>query len=151
MVYEGFGLKIELLSPDKRKGVPDGRINIDKLKMASLALRYLNILLDNPISISIRQVGKISVRSLSAFFIHKLLVAPLRREVDRKEKDHMQVNLVAKRILQQDDSTSELSRTLGRLPYGWKKRIRASASVMKKILPPSEPDAVLVLLSRVLV
>ncbi|MGC8490693.1 MAG: GSU2403 family nucleotidyltransferase fold protein [Syntrophobacteraceae bacterium] len=149
MIYEGFGLIVEFLSPDKGKGAPDGKINVEGLKVSSLALRYLDILMDNSISICIRQVGKISVPSLPAFFVHKLLVAPLRKEGGKKEKDYMQINAIAKRILQQDELVSESSRILAHLPSSWIKKIKSSAHLMEKYLPPDKPDAASVLLSRI--
>ncbi len=149
MVYEGFGLQIELLSPDKGRGVSDGKIDVKGLHVASLALRYLEILLQNPISISMRQVGKVTIPSMPAFFIHKLLVAPMRREENKREKDYKQVNLVAKRILQGEELEIELRRIMKGLSVGWIKKVVASSKLLKNHIEPDSPDFASVLLSKV--
>jgi len=148
MFYEGFGLQIELLSPDKGKGVSDGKMNVNGLHVSSLALRYLGILLQNPVSIRMRQLGKITIPSMPAFFIHKLLVARIRREKDKKEKDYKQVNFVAKRILQEEQLEIEFREIMKGLSVSWIKKIVASSKLLKNYIEPDSPDFASVLLSK---
>jgi hypothetical protein len=74
VLYVGFGLIIDLISPDKGRGTKNGTIHIEKLRISTLALRYLDILLENNTILQIRGVGKISIPSMPAFMLHKLLL-----------------------------------------------------------------------------
>jgi len=145
MIYHGFGMMIELLSPDKGKGVEGGRIHIEKLKVSSLALRYLDLLLNNRMTFSIHGVGKVTVPSMPAFMIHKLLVAPLRSiaQQDKVEKDYRQVQAVAKRVVRDEALVAESRRILEDLHKKWARKIVESAHAMAEYLPPDEnPDVV---------
>lgn len=140
MIYHGFGMMIELLSPDKGKGVEGGRIHIERLKVSSLALRYLDLLLNNRMTFSIHGVGKVTVPSMPAFMIHKLLVAPLRSKAqkDKVEKDYRQVQSVAKKIAQDDALVAESRKILGGLHKKWARKIVESVRTMADYLPPDE-------------
>ena len=145
MIYHGFGMMIELLSPDKGKGVEGGRIHIEKLKVSSLALRYLDLLLNNRMTFSIHGVGKVTVPSMPAFMIHKLLVAPLRStaQKDKVEKDYRQVQAVAKRVVRDEALVAQSRRILDDLHKKWARKIVESAHAMAEYLPPDEnPDVV---------
>jgi hypothetical protein len=145
MIYHGFGMMIELLSPDKGRGVESGRSRIEKLKVSSLALRYLDLLLNNRKTFSIHGVGKVAVPSLPAFMIHKLLVAPLRskEQKDKVEKDYRQVQAVAKRIVRDDALVVESRKILEGLHKKWVRKVVESVSTMADHLPPDEnPDVV---------
>jgi hypothetical protein len=151
MIYHGFGMMIELLSPDKGKGVEGGRIHIEKLKVFSLALRYLDLLLNNRMTFSIHGVGRVTVPSMPAFMIHKLLVAPLRSaaQKDKVEKDYRQVQAVAKRIVRDDALVAESRRILENLHKKWARRIAESVRTMAEYLPPDENPDVVKLVLRV--
>lgn len=151
MIYHGFGMMIELLSPDKGKGVEGGRIRIEKLKVSSLALRYLDLLLNNSMTFSIHGVGKVTVPSMPAFMIHKLLVAPLRSpaQKDKVEKDYRQVQAVAKRIFRDDVLVGESRRILEGLHKKWARRVVESVRAMAEYLPPDENTDVVKLILRV--
>jgi len=145
MIYHGFGMMIELLSPDKGKGAEGGRIRIERLKVSSLALRYLDLLLDNHLTFSIHGVGKVTVPSMPAFMIHKLLVAPLRsrEQKDKVEKDYRQVQAVAKRIVRDDALVAESRKILEGLHKKWIRKVVESVNAMADHLPPDEsPDVV---------
>jgi len=140
MIYHGFGMMIELLSPDKGRGVEGGRIHIERLKVSSLALRYLDLLLNNRMTFRIRGVGKVTVPSMPAFMIHKLLVAPLRSKAqkDKVEKDYRQVQAVAKRIIRDDALVVESRKILDSIHKKWARRIADSVQTMAEYLPPDE-------------
>jgi len=144
MIYHGFGMMIELLSPDQGKGVEKGRIHIERLKVSSLALRYLDLLLNNPMTFSIHGVGKVTVPSMPAFMIHKLLVAPLRsrEQKDKVEKDYRQVQAVAKRIVRDDALVAESRNILAGIHKRWVRKIVESANAMADHLPPDENHVV---------
>jgi len=138
--YVGFGMIIELLGPDKGRGVKDGRIHIEKLHISALALRYIDILLENNTSIGIHGVGKISIPSMPAFMLHKLLVAPLRSDAAKKAKDTMQIHSIAKRILPDESLMEETARIFRTMPRRWYSRITASAKAMKEHLPEDQQN-----------
>lgn len=142
MYYVGFGMIIELISPDKGRGANDGRIHIEKLHISALALRYIDILLENGTSILIHGVGRISIPSMSAFMLHKLLVAPLRSDAAKKAKDYRQVHSIAKRIFPDESLMKETARILQKMPRRWSSRIAASAKAMKEHLPEDEQNEV---------
>jgi hypothetical protein len=145
MIFHGFGVMIELLSPDKGKGVESGRVHIEKLNVSSLALRYLDLLLNNPMTFSMHGVGKVTVPSMPAFMIHKLLVAPLRskEQANKVEKDYRQVHAVAKRIVRDGALVVESRKTLEGLHKKWVHKVVKSVSTMADHLPPDEnPDVV---------
>jgi hypothetical protein len=140
MIYHGFGMMIELPGPDKGKGVEGGRIRIEKLNVSSLALRYLDLLLNNRMTFSIHGVGKVMVPSMPAFMIHKLLVAPLRsrEQKDKVEKDYRQVQAVAKRIARDDALVVESRNILDGLHKKVVHKVVESVSAMADHLPPDE-------------
>jgi len=140
MIYHGFGMMVELLSPDRGKGVEGGRIHIERLKVSSLALRYLGILLDNPMTFSIHGAGRVTVPSMPAFMIHKLLVAPLRsrEQKDKVEKDYRQAHAVAGRIIREDDLVAQTGKIFSGLPAKWRKKVMSSVKAMADHIPPDE-------------
>jgi len=150
MIYHGFGMMIELLSPDKGKGVERGRIHIERLKVSSLALRYLDLLLNHPMTFTVHGVGKVTVPSMPAFMIHKLLIAPLRsrEQKDKVAKDYRQVQAVAKRIVRDDVLVAESRKILAGLHKRWVLKIAESANAMAEHLPPDENHAVVKLVLR---
>ena len=140
MIYHGFGMMFELLSPDKGEGVEGGRVYIERLKVSSLALRYLDLLLSNRMTFSIHGAGKVTVPSMPAFMLHKLLVAPLRSRAqrDKVEKDYRQVQAVAKRVIRDEALVAESRRILEGLHKKWARRIVESVQAMAEYLPPDE-------------
>jgi len=72
--YEGGGLIVEFLQPQKGDGTKDQDSSppMPELKLAPIPLPYLNLLLDNKSIVSIRDVGKVAVPSWPAFMLHKL-------------------------------------------------------------------------------
>lgn len=148
MIYHGFGMMIELLRPDQGKGVEGGRIHIERLKISSLALRCLDLLLNNRMTFSVHGVGKVTVPSMPAFMIHKLLVAPSRSKAQKNkvEKDYRQVQTVAKRIVQDDALVAESRKIFEALHKKWAHKVVESVRTMADYLPPDESPDVLKLI-----
>jgi hypothetical protein len=148
--YVGFGMVIDLFSPDRGRGTKNGKIHIEKLHTYTLALRYLDILLDNNTMLQIRGVGRISVPSMPAFMLHKLLIAPLRPDKEKKAKDYLQIHSIAKRIFRDESLMDEAARILQSLPPRWSARIETSAMTMGDHLPADQQAGLTsMLLSRV--
>ena len=77
---------------------------------------------------AIKGVGKVSVPHPAAFFFHKLLVAAVRREPGKREKDYRQVAAVAKALAMDEAMLAKAKELYGQLPQTWRKRITLSLS-----------------------
>jgi hypothetical protein len=64
---------------------------------------------------------------MSAFMLHKLLIASLPIRKEKKEKDFRQICAVAKKIITEETLIEEVRRLLKSLPSSWRKKINASA------------------------
>lgn len=139
-VYEGNGIKVEFHVPLKGRGENGDRKSLEGLKLSAHALRYLDILVENPVTISVRNIGKVSIPSPAAFAVHKLLVAPTRRETGKEEKDYNQIFKVLKLIAGDADQRDEYHLIMDRLPAAWKKRAEASMLKMRDFLPLEDAE-----------
>lgn len=72
------------------------------LGIAPVALPYLRLLLDNRVTLALRGAGKVVVPAMPAFVLHKLLVAPRRREEAKRFKDYRQAETVAKVVMRDE-------------------------------------------------
>ena len=81
-------LKIEFITPEKGRG-SDGAINIKKLGIDAIPLRFVGLLLDKPITV-IEGGIKILVPNPANFCLHKLIIASRRRKIDKSIKDLQQ-------------------------------------------------------------
>lgn len=125
--YEGNGFKIELLQPRKGGGAKDQVANVKELSTNPIPLPYLNLLLDNKVEVSLRDIGRIALPSLPAFMLHKLLIASLPLRKDKKEKDLRQACAVAKTVIMAENLMNEIAELLKKMPSSWRKKINNSA------------------------
>ncbi len=112
-------LKVEFLSPEKRKN--EFADYIKELKISPQQLRYLEILLSDPITLKIGRGIKVKVPSPSSFFLHKLLIAGKRRGKGKREKDIKQAIYTGKYIL--INEKEKLVGMFGKLPKARKSKI----------------------------
>ncbi len=112
-------LKVEFLSPEKRK--KEFANYIKELRIYPQQLRYLEILLSDPIILKIGRGIKVKVPSPSSFFLHKLLIAGKRREKGKGEKDIKQAIYTGKYIL--INEKEKLVGMFGKLPKARKSKI----------------------------
>jgi hypothetical protein len=125
--FEGNGLIIEFLQPRKGSGSEKTSPVVRKLSTIPIPLPYLNLLIDNKVEVSLRDIGLIALPSMPAFMLHKLLIASLPIRKEKKEKDFKQVCAVAKRIIAEENLLDEVSRLLKSMPPSWRKKINDSA------------------------
>jgi hypothetical protein len=125
--YEGNGLIIEFLQPRKGSGTEKPSPKVEQLSTVPIALPYLNLLLDNKVEVSWRDIGRLSLPSMPAFMLHKLLIASLPVRKEKREKDFRQVGAVAKSIIADENLMEEVRRLLKNMPKSWQKKINASA------------------------
>lgn len=142
VVFKSSALKIEFLK--ERKG--DGRRRavggvareyVPELGLTPQALPYLGILLDNPMELKVRDLGRVVIPSMPAFVLHKLLVAGLRRDPAKREKDTRQAGAVARVLLRSDDLVAQTG-ALGRaMPAKWLAKSLASVEAADEFTPES--------------
>jgi hypothetical protein len=109
VTYIKAGYEIELLGPERGQGQRIARV--DPLKVNAQLLRYMDLLLDHKIYVTVTGVGKVAIPSMPAFLLHKLLVAPRRKTEEKRHKDLRQAWEVAKTIWA-DESLAEKTRKM---------------------------------------
>lgn len=125
--FEGNGLIIEFLQPRKGSGSEKTSPVVRELSTVPIPLPYLNLLIDNKVEVSLRDIGLIALPSMPAFMLHKLLIASLPIRKEKKEKDLKQVCALAKKIITEENLLEEVRRLLKNMPSSWRKKINASA------------------------
>ena len=81
-------LKIEFITPEKGRG-SENAIRFKKLGLSAIPLRFVNLLLHDPIYITEAKT-KIAVPNPVNYCLHKLIIANRRRTPDKKMKDLQQ-------------------------------------------------------------
>ena len=121
-------LKIEFITPEKGRGV-DGSVNIEKLRVNAIPLRFVGLLLDNPISIV---EGDLNVRvpNPANFCLHKLIIASRRIKADKSIKD-LQQGICTFMIVDKQ----EIRRLFDSLPKKWRQAILRMLEKAKSELP----------------
>lgn len=121
-------LKVEFITPEKGRGV-DSAIKIKKLGVNAIPLRFVSLLLDNPISI-VEDDVKILVPRPANFCLHKLIIASRRRKIDKAIKDLQQAICTSVIVNKQ-----ELLELFNSLPKKWKIAIMRMLEKSKTELP----------------
>lgn len=120
MMLEHPELMIEFLVPERGRG-GEGLQDLPKLKMNAQALRFMGIALMMPIRLPFGNV-LVNAPHPAAFALHKLLVAPCRRNVEKKRKDIEAATLVLD-LLNKKNEMQIARDLLAKFPPAWKKRI----------------------------
>lgn len=144
VVFKSSALKIEFIKERKgdgrRRGL--GKEYVPELGVTPQALPYLGILLEHPVELKVRGLGRVVVPSMPAFALHKLIVAGLRREDAKREKDLRQAGAVARAILRSREMVAQAGELGRSFPEKWLSRSRAgvesAASVTPECLPALE-------------
>lgn len=124
--YEGNGLVLEFLQPRSGDGATMTRPEVKELATVPTPLPYLNLLLDNKVIVSLRDIGRIALPSLPAFMLHKLLIASLPGRKEKRQKDLKQACAVAEKIMAERELIDEVKRIWEDLPSPWQKKIKAA-------------------------
>ena len=109
-------LKIEFITPEKGRGV-DRSIKIRKLGINAIPLRFVMLLLDNPITIEESGI-KVLVPNPANFCLHKLIIASRRRNIDKSLKDLQQA--ICTSVIVSDQKLQSLFCSL---PKKWRQTI----------------------------
>lgn len=121
-------LKIEFITPEKGAGT-DNAIKIKKLGLSAIPLRFVALLLKDPITI-IEDGIKICVPNPTNFCLHKLIVASRRKKIDKSLKDLEQA-ICTSVIL----DLKELQNSFEFLPKGWRQAIIRTLEKAQEKLP----------------
>ena len=125
--YRSGELSVEFLKDRVGDGRERGSVYEADVGIAPVAVPYMRILLSNPMEIKARDLGRVVVPSMAAFFLHKLLVASERRKEDKRRKDYRQVEAVAKAILTDPAMVADVKRIADGMHKKWVKKMVASA------------------------
>lgn len=121
-------LKIEFITPEKSRGA-DNAIKIKKLGVNAIPLRFVSLLLDNPISLVEGDV-KIRVPNPANFCLHKLIIASRRIKLGKSIKD-LQQGICTSVIVDQQ----EIKQLFESLPKKWRQAILRMLGKSKIELP----------------
>jgi len=131
--YEGNGYIIEFLQPRKGGGGKKPSLAIKELSTVPIPLPYLDLLLDNKMTVTLRDIGRIALPSMPAFMLHKLLIASLSGRKEKMEKDLKQVCAVAKKIITDNKLIAEVHNIFKHMPRPWRKQINTSVLILQEI------------------
>ncbi len=121
-------LKIEFITSAKGKGLDDS-IKIKKLGITAIPLRFVGLLLDNPITIRQNNVD-VLVPNPANFCLHKLIVASRRRKIEKSIKDLQQAICTSVIVEKQ-----EIQKLFNSLPKKWRRAILRMLERAKDALP----------------
>ena len=128
------GLRVEFLSPKKRMR----RSKTTSLGVNPQELAFMQMLLDEPLTIKIMAGVNVRVPSPSRFMIHKLIIAQRRSGADKKQKDLIQALSVARFVLGHAEQRKELAEAWKSMIPAWRKKALASALNARAEFPLEE-------------
>lgn len=96
--YEGAGLEIEFLTPTRNKRGKAMAQDVPQLRVRPEPVELLDILLKNPMTITLVGGEKVKVPSLPAFMLQKMMIACTFWRMPKKRKDQSQIEAVAQEI-----------------------------------------------------
>lgn len=96
--YEGAGLEIEFLTPTRNKRGKAMAQDIPQLRVRPEPVELLDILLKNPMTITLAGAEEVKVPSLPAFMLQKMMIACTLWRAPKRRKDHSQIEAVAQEI-----------------------------------------------------
>lgn len=113
-------LMIEFLVPERGRGSA-GATDLPELGMNAQPLRFLDVALEKTIRLSFSDV-LVTVPHPAAFAIHKLLVAPRRKNAAKRQKD-IDTALAILDLIEKKHEISEVQAVTARFPKSWKKTV----------------------------
>lgn len=114
--------KVEFLTPEKGKGA-DKAIFIKELGIGAVPLRYLQMLLEQQVSLKLEDYS-LSIPKPWVFAFHKILITKSRKDEGKREKDLLQAVSVLREVAKRPVESKEARSYLGTLPKPWIKYIK---------------------------
>jgi len=127
-------LKIEFIVPEKGRGTDKAKL-IKALGIRAIPLRFVNLLLDHPITLAESGI-RVIVPDPAAFCLHKLLIGQRRRMTDKRLKDFEQALGVMPAI-----NTHKLRTIYRQLPRPWQRGVQQALARAAADLPVQEDAA----------
>jgi hypothetical protein len=121
-------LKIEFITPQKGRGI-ERTIKVKELGISAIPLRFVSILLDNPITVKEGDIN-ILIPNPVNFCIHKLIIASRRKKIEKSLKDLQQAIYTS--VITDSEETRKL---FDSLPKKWKQAILLMLERAKEELP----------------
>jgi hypothetical protein len=138
--YEGNGYIIEFLQPRRGGGAKKLSPEVKELSTVPIPLPYLHLLIDNKVTVTLRDIGRIALPSMPAFMLHKLLVASISGRKEKREKDFIQVCAVAKKIITDSKLIAEVYKIMKEIPLKWQNQINTSAKILPEFVVDCRVD-----------
>jgi hypothetical protein len=121
-VYHRPGIRVEFLSA--ARGRAAGKAAPARgLGVRSQPLRFMDLLLDNPLSVKIMAGVTVRVPAPTAFLLHKLLICLRRTKEHKRVKDMAQAIAVARFVLGSDAERGKLQDAWRTLLPSWRERV----------------------------
>jgi len=137
IVYRSGEIKVEFFRDRAGNGSRQGKPYVPELDIAPQSLPYLKILLDRPLTVSIRDLGKVTLPSMPSFLVHKLIIADERRDQGKKTKDYRQAVAVAKTVARDERLFEEARAILDELHQKQRRKVKASSRKAEEHVPGS--------------
>ena len=119
--YEAAGLTVEFLTPEVGSGTRHP-VKIEGLNVTAGALRFMNMLTENPLIVKIDEI-KIKAPHPIAYAFHKLIISERRMKKEKQTKDY-QTAVDLLRFLQSKGMQRNIRAYFNSLNLGWKKKIQ---------------------------
>jgi hypothetical protein len=120
--YHRPGIRVEFLSSGRGRSADAARA-ARGLGVRSQALRFMDLLLDNPVRIKIMAGVYVTVPAPSAFLLHKLLISTRRKAQHKRVKDTAQAIAVARYLMTGAEQRQALMSTWQGLLPSWRDRV----------------------------
>ncbi len=143
IIYKSGELMVEFLKDRGQRGKTK-KPYLQDLGIAPQSLPYLKILLENPVILKIRDLGKVTVPSLPAFVVHKLIVSSDRKDQTKKTKDYQQALSATKVVLRNQEYLEQMESIVGQLNKTWRGKMIRSLRKAPNFVSEAKPFAILI-------
>jgi hypothetical protein len=133
-VYHRPGIRVEFLSAARGRATEEAK-PATGLGVRSQALRFMDLLLDNPLQIKLMAGVTVTVPSPSAFMLHKLLISSRRTKAHKRTKDAAHAIAVARYVLTDAEQKDALAATWRELLPSWRSRVFKAIQCAIKLHP----------------
>jgi hypothetical protein len=131
------GICVEFLSPQRgRNDQSNKRPTV--LGVRPQPLRFMDMLLNNPIKIKIMAGVEVTVPAPAAFMFHKFLISQRRIQKEKKTKDLAQAVSVARFALTDKKQRADMVRCWNDLLPAWRKRVLNTIKTGRSEMPLDE-------------
>lgn len=134
MSFSGNLMKVEFLAPDKGSGRRLAPY-IREISVTPQMLRFVDILLAEPIVLSVARGIKARVPAPAAFSLHKLIISTRKGRRAKMDKDIRQAIISAKYVLSDKSETKKLRKLWDSFPGSWKQRIHSALRMAEDFVP----------------